>query len=220
MGRRKIKTGTKGPPVNTNPNDLTRSPLRGNRRGRHTVGERTSARQIMEARNTRLLQEAVALRLAGYNYQEIADLQHCDKSTAMRRVHKGLEETSSALENDATQLRTIELERLERMHRSLWPKAQAGDEEAIDRCMRISAQRAKLQGLDVNQVELTFDDQAMAVLAQIISRRVDARTAALIQSDMAAYALMQPESDEEDQKMLPSGTIDGVFEELEDANGV
>jgi hypothetical protein len=63
--------------------------------------------------------------------------------------------------------------------------------------------------LDINQVQLQVDDQAVAVLADIIARRVsDPATLALIKADFAAFATVQP------KKALPAPPKDFIEGEL------
>lgn len=173
-------------------------------RGKKGQAQKKSARVVMQQKHTKLVSEAVNLRMGGYNYEEIGRVQGISKTAAYRRVQKGLLECTASLEKDSSSLRSLELERLEAMFRSLWGQAQTGDVDAIDRCMRISAQRTRLLGLDINQVELTFDDQALAILAEIIARRVDPSTAALIKADFASYATLQSGSA---PAMLPAPNI-------------
>jgi hypothetical protein len=156
---------------------------------------------------------ALHLRLAGNDYRSISITENVGVGEAYRRVQDALAMTSQQMEKDATQLRSIEAERIELLWKALWPAAQAGDLDAIDRVMRLHALRTRLLGLDVNQVTLQVDDQAVAVLADIIARRVtDARILALIKADFASFVTTQG------QRALPAPEDD--FIEGEVLNGL
>ena len=48
----------------------------------------------------------------------------------------------------AQELRALELERLDRLHEALWPRAIGGDDAALDRLLRVIDRRVRLLGLD------------------------------------------------------------------------
>ena len=105
---------------------------------------RTSTRKVKAAIREA---EAVRLRLEGASYREIADLLgYQGPSGAFRAVERGLSKLCPVERIEL--LRRMELSRLDRLMRALWPKALQGDYGAIDRVLAIMARRAKLLGLD------------------------------------------------------------------------
>jgi hypothetical protein len=89
---------------------------------------------------------ALELRTAGKGYEAIAaELGYGGPSGAHKAVMAGLKAT---LREPAEELRTLELERLDRLLSSLWPVAVRGDQGAVDRVLRVMGRRAKYLGLD------------------------------------------------------------------------
>jgi ABC-type transporter Mla MlaB component len=176
---------------------------------------RLSREQIRQARRLDNCQKAMQLRLAGFDYREIGVMENISHIEAQRRVKEALDMTSSQLDQDARQLRIIEQQRIESLWKALWPKAKEGDLEAIDRVMRLHALRTRLLGLDINQVSLQVDSEAVAVLADIIARHVkDPRQIALIRADFAAFIQTQKQLQEQKPlSPLPPGVIEGEFED-------
>src|SRR5699024_2045667 len=59
----------------------------------------------------------------------------------------------------ADEMRTVELSRLDRLQRAVWGKAVKGDLQAVDRALKIIDRRSKLLGLDApQQVQITAND--------------------------------------------------------------
>jgi len=90
--------------------------------------------------------EALNLRKAGLSYSEIAArTNYKTAQTAWRAVESALNRT---IREPAEDVRTLELERLDRLQLGAWPDASRGHLGAIDRVLRIMERRAKLLGLD------------------------------------------------------------------------
>src|SRR5262245_44999588 len=99
--------------------------------------------------------EAVSLRLAGYTYPQIAErLGYSDKSTARNTVLRALDRYEH---QQVDELRTVENARLYALTGAVWPLVEPeegitvpGDLmlRAVDTALRISARRARLNGLD------------------------------------------------------------------------
>jgi hypothetical protein len=90
--------------------------------------------------------QALELRKAGATFQAIADkLGYRGPSGAHKAVVSALRAT---LREPAEELRELELMRLDAMLLGLWRRAQAGEEKAVDRVLRIAERRARLLGLD------------------------------------------------------------------------
>lgn len=87
--------------------------------------------------------EVLRLRTAGRSLQQIADTLGISKSTAYKDVVRSLRRIT---EEPAEEYLTLELQRLDAMIDALWPRVQDGDDNAIDRILKIQNQRAKLTG--------------------------------------------------------------------------
>lgn len=103
--------------------------------------------------------QALELRKAGVSFQAIADaLGYRSASGAFAAVKAALNAT---LREPASELRELELARLDALLLPFWRRAQGGDDKAVDRCLRIMERRARLLGLDAptnTKVELSLED--------------------------------------------------------------
>jgi hypothetical protein len=125
----------------------------------------TSCDRITRAENAR---EAMGLRLAGLNYEQIGRRMGFTRQRAHQLVKEELSRINAERNEAAEQLRTIEAERLDRLQSALWLRAMAGDLHAIDRVLRVMERRAKLLGLDVDLGEFLSRDQAMALVRGLL----------------------------------------------------
>jgi len=92
--------------------------------------------------------KATALRIAGMDWQSIADqLGYSSRGAACTDVSRALEANLAELRDKAEEMRSIESMRLDRLQASLWPKAVKGDVKAIDAVLRIIDRRMRLLGL-------------------------------------------------------------------------
>ena len=91
---------------------------------------------------------AVELTLAGYSYDDIAEqVGYANRGSAWRAVQSTLH--AKALET-ADEYRELELARLDALPSAHWQAALSGENlKAAELCLRISAQRTKLLGLDL-----------------------------------------------------------------------
>lgn len=106
-----------------------------------TKGNRATRR----ARDQTRRQQALSLRLAGMTYEQIAERLEVSNAGARDMVLRTLERA----ENRAVDYeRGIENQRLDRAQAAIWTKVLDGDLKAIDTYLRISARRAKMNGLD------------------------------------------------------------------------
>ena len=87
------------------------------------------------------------LKRSGETYQAIAEvLGYADRSAARRTYIRALQR---ALVEDASEMRLVENDRLDRLQLGHWEKALRGDEKAAGVVLKIMDRRAKLNGLDV-----------------------------------------------------------------------
>lgn len=79
--------------------------------------------------------EAVRLKTAGCTYEQIAaELGYANRGT----VHRIVSEALQARETDSIDLlRQVELDRLDALQLSLWPRAMAGDVPAVLAVLRV-----------------------------------------------------------------------------------
>ena len=107
----------------------------------------TSSKRAQAAERQRL---ALNLRIAGYTFALIGAHPEIEvtRQAAHRLVTKALDELAEQVSESARQLRTIELHRLDAMTAAIWRGAMGGDEQKIDRVLKIMARRAALLGLD------------------------------------------------------------------------
>ncbi|MCX5066645.1 hypothetical protein OOJ91_12225 [Micromonospora lupini] len=119
--------------------------------------------------------KAVAMRLAGLDYQTIADrLGYADRAAAHKDITRALESNVAEMHRNADVLRQEELDRLNRLQAGLWPTAAAGDPKAVTAVLGIIDRRCKLLGLDapVRHEVVTLDaiDNAIQELAAELGR--------------------------------------------------
>ena len=89
---------------------------------------------------------ALELRKAGVSYEMIAQqLGYSNRTSAHRAVSKLLDATEKEV---VTDLREMELRRLDDLFRSMYPVALKGNFQAVDRCLKIMERRSKIAGLD------------------------------------------------------------------------
>jgi len=90
--------------------------------------------------------QALDLRKAGISYEIIAQrLGYSNRTAAYRAVSTILDKSEKEAASD---LREMELRRLDDLFLSIYKKARDGDYAAIDRCLKIMERRAKIAGLD------------------------------------------------------------------------
>ena len=110
-------------------------------------------------------QRAFELRKAGWTYDEIGACIGVTKQAAHGLVSRELRRLGKLAQSDAKQMLTLELERLETLHKALWDGALEGDLGAIDRLLKISARRSRLMALDeLGKVEVTAPQSAVIIL--------------------------------------------------------
>lgn len=117
------------------------------------AGRNSNSKEYDRAERKR---NALELRLAGASYRDIAQALGISPATAMQDCKEALADIPM---QQADEMRTVELSRLDRLQRAVWPKAVKGDLQAVDRAIKIIDRRAKLFGLDApQQVQITAND--------------------------------------------------------------
>ena len=145
--------------------------------------ERATPAKIAAAERQR---KALELRMVGATFQAIADtLGYGNRSSATDAITRALRDTAPKELTD--EVRRIENERLDALWRPMYHRAIGGDYLAVDRCLRIMAQRAALNGLDapirVRQSVITEEDIDAAIAR--IDREAEAMEKAISAGDGA-----------------------------------
>ena len=105
----------------------------------------TSKRSVLaEERRVKCLE----YRKAGLSYREIGHKLGIQYSAAHRHVKKALSRLREDVHEQAEDLRTLELERMDKLFFLAYRAALDGDLSAIDKAIRVMERRAKLCGLD------------------------------------------------------------------------
>lgn len=112
--------------------------------------------------------DAVAMRLRGKSYSQIAEVLGITKQRAHQLVMQAFEEMRQQCAEDTEQLRAIELARLDRITETFAPMLEMpgldlqdveAAKKAADVLIKVSERRAKLLGLDApTRAELTGKD--------------------------------------------------------------
>jgi hypothetical protein len=90
--------------------------------------------------------QAAELRMAGVGYQQIAQqLGFESVSGAYDATQAGLR---AAFEEPTSEIRRLEVDRLDAMLTGLWAKARRGDVTAVDRVLKLMERRARYLNLD------------------------------------------------------------------------
>lgn len=101
--------------------------------------------RVMAATNRAL---ALKLRRQGLDFESIAKKLGCERSTACGYVKQALAELAEQDLENAAEVRSLELLRLDQMLNALQPAIDQGDTKSIDTALKIQDRRAKLLGLD------------------------------------------------------------------------
>lgn len=107
------------------------------------------ASKAQQAKTAQRRAQAIALRLAGMDFDTIAErLGYSSRGAASKDMWRAVEtnrlEEAQAVEN----LRDVEGQRLDRLQAAVWAKALKGDLKAVETVLKVIAQRSRLFGLD------------------------------------------------------------------------
>ena len=118
--------------------------------------------------------QAVQMRIAGADYQTIADALGMVKSGAYKAVKRALEKTRQQTAESADELRQIEQNRLERLIVAAMPQALKGDVQSIEAVRRLSESLRKLNGLDAPaKTDVTSGGDKIAWIDFIMGEKED-----------------------------------------------
>jgi len=105
-------------------------------------------RKGQDERGIETERKSLALRIDGLTFAAIGLRLGMSMRGAHEAVTRALAKSTSAAMKSADDLRTLELERLDLLQRSLLPKAKRGNAESARALLRVMERRAKLLGLD------------------------------------------------------------------------
>lgn len=111
--------------------------------------------------------KALELRKQGYSYEDIAKAcGYASRGAAHNAVSSALKQT---LREPADELRTLELERLDKIIRAMQPALDQGDTKAAACIIRVMERRAKLLGLDAAiKVEAGMGQEAVNAVQALL----------------------------------------------------
>lgn len=106
------------------------------------------AHSAAKVRRESMAGEAVALRIRGKTYQQIAQTLGVSDGLAFKVINEELERRRSITREQIETIRDIELERLESWLDKLDPNIEVGDTKSIQTAVKIQERKSKLLGLD------------------------------------------------------------------------
>lgn len=95
-----------------------------------------------------LRRNVVELRMSGATITQICERLSIGRATAHRHLEKAMADVQTEIEGPAQQIRRMHYARLERLLLGAWGNAIKGDNQAIDRVIRVLERQSKLLGLD------------------------------------------------------------------------
>ncbi|MEU9014258.1 hypothetical protein AB0D12_31715 [Streptomyces sp. NPDC048479] len=106
------------------------------------------ASKAQQAATAKRRASAIALRLAGMDFDTIADrLEYASRQAASKDVCRALDANRLEEKEQVEQLRHVEGLRLDRLQAAVWPKAIKGDLKAVETVRRLIAERIRLFGV-------------------------------------------------------------------------
>lgn len=133
--------------------------------------ERSELSLARERRNDRQRAEIMSLLMAGLSQDAIGTRLGISRREVEYVLTRHLRSQPA---QGVAEMRTVENARLNRAQAAIWTRVLEGDLQALDRFMRISERRSRLNGLDAPfQVELSGHvriemEQALAELQEIV----------------------------------------------------
>lgn len=147
--------------------------------------------------------QALELRKAGISYEMIAQrLGYANRTSAYRAVSTVLDNSEKEASSD---LREMELRRLDDLFLSIYKKARDGDYAAIDRCLKIMERRAKIAGLDAPEKQENDVRQVIKVVYEEVQyaeqfEQQSTQNAQLLAIDPSDYAQFLTDQDENEEE--------------------
>lgn len=145
--------------------------------------------------------QALSLRLSGFSWEEIGRHLKITPSGAKSLVDRTVE---SATGRQVEEMRSLENARLDKAQQAIWQRVLQGDDYAIDRFLKISQQRARINGLNAPmKVDLNVSvkhemEQALGDLEALVLRNETKQLTRAEQEDILdAEVVERDETDDE-----------------------
>jgi hypothetical protein len=120
-------------------------------------------------------EKALNYRKAGMTYRQIGEQLGVTFQAAYKMVIGALEDINDRIRENAEELRSLELERLDTLFLAMYNQAIKGNQGAVDRCIRIMERRSKLLGLDApSKASVEFSRMSNDELAEFIRQELTA----------------------------------------------
>ena len=159
-----------------------------------------------ESRTAQLEADAFRLRLSGATYPQIAEQCGCALSSAWGAVQRVLKRTREETNEQADQVRELELSRLDKALEVIWPNILKGDELSIGVMLKISKRRADLLGLDAPEKHEILGAEIILEVVGTEIRQVEGQepeqiegVQAVVPEEIKALAEPMPEQDDDDE---------------------
>lgn len=162
-----------------------------------------SASKAQRAKTAARRAQAIALALAGMDWQTIADrLGYASRGAAHTDVDRAMKAALAEMKETADLRRFTEVQRLNRLQAAVWPKAVKGDTKSVAEARQIIAARCKIEGTEaptVVQLEHRLDLEAQ-IVADALGAALDSldlneeQRAAAIEAAQARLLDNAPES--------------------------
>lgn len=109
--------------------------------------------------------QALALRLAGVPYDQIAEqLGYAGANGAWKAVNSALKRT---IQEPADAVREVEIKRLDAALMAVWSQVKQGNLPAVDRFVKLAQRRADLLGLDApKKTDITSNGNSITFVVQ------------------------------------------------------
>lgn len=121
--------------------------------------------------------QCMNLRRSGATYSEIGAQVGISRQAAFKHVKTEMLSLAEVASEDASAIRALEIDRLDRLQLGIWSSASTGHLGAIDRILKIMERRAKLLGIDsptlVAEIpieEAMSPEEAAAIQVNLLNR--------------------------------------------------
>lgn len=113
-------------------------------------------------------ERAMGLRVSGLSYLKVAEVIGVSVGTAFNDCAAARKRIIEQTRESAEEVRSIELDRLDRALHALEAKILEGDTRAIDTMLKLSERRAKLLGLDAPELHVNVGEVTPDRAAQLV----------------------------------------------------
>src|SRR3990167_4394048 len=97
------------------------------------------------------------MKIAGHSVREIAAGCMLPQAEVEATINRCAEQSRSRLAAELSIATILEIDRMDRLLKALWPQAEAGDFGASDRVQAISKERRRVMGIDAPEVKMALN---------------------------------------------------------------